>query len=111
MESYYYIALYVVICIAGGLWAEYRYKKGVKDGNNLSMISKEFKKEFDKILWEEQISGSKQMLDLLQKKQIIRVDTSDGTVYGIANSSYNALNDLTERLEKEENKNLNKSYK
>ena len=39
MDLYFYLALYAVLCIISGVWSEYRYKKGVEDGNDLLKTS------------------------------------------------------------------------
>ena len=93
MDLYFYLALYAVLCIISGVWSEYRYKKGVEDGNDLLKTSPDFKKVLSQMVWEEQLYGARQMINLLTKKNIIKLDEKTGIVYGIADSSYDVRTD------------------
>lgn len=104
METYYFVGLYAVLCFVAGIWGEYRYRKGVQDGNELLNISDKFKKEMAQMMWEEQVHGSRQMISLLKSKKIIRIDEDTGTVYGIADSSYNVSQELDMEARKKDEK-------
>jgi hypothetical protein len=94
MDIEHHFILYGVILVLAGVWAEYRYKCGVKLGNSLAIMDKNFEKDFKSLFLKSEVAGAGSMIRLLQDKKVIRMDPVTGVVYGIADSSYDVKDDL-----------------